>query len=441
MRRIRYLLMCLCLCLALSSCVSLCRHRVCEWVVLYEPTYREEGIRALRCEKCGRDLELQSIEKKICGHEDVTWVTDTEPTVTGKGARHSVCDTCGETLKTEELPALGYTREELERMLAPSVVKVYVYDFDGESVVKQGSGFFIDSSGTFLTNAHVAEDGYYMAVETSEGELFPVEEILAYDYETSDYAVCRAAGVTPVPVSFCPGADSGERVLTFGFPNDASSVQANEGELLGSYTDDSGSHYFISDAWIDHGSSGGALVNRFGEVIGMVTAVTEEGTGTALKYADLEPVIAACPAEGRSTEGYFHEVTVVSPDDGEISACFDFGLRDLRIEGDTISYELVAALKEEYGKVHWEGPVTVNAAVEVTFTFGRSDPEGGSEESADTFTVCRSLTFGDFSSLYSGVSQTFAEGVTRSRDAYSSLRVNVKVTGGAGGEGLMKVYE
>ena len=46
------------------------------------------------------------------------------------------------------------------------MVKVYCYDYDGETLLSQGSGFFINKTGTFITNAHVVEDAYYIKIKT-----------------------------------------------------------------------------------------------------------------------------------------------------------------------------------------------------------------------------------------------------------------------------------
>ena len=81
-----------------------------------------------------------------CEHTEGTWIVDVEATLDSAGSRHTECTECGETIRTETIPELTLTQAEVRNKLAKSLVKVCAYDYDGTTLLSQGSGFFINDS-------------------------------------------------------------------------------------------------------------------------------------------------------------------------------------------------------------------------------------------------------------------------------------------------------
>lgn len=58
---------------------------------------------------------------------------------------------------------------EITLSFKQNLVKVYCYDVSKTTVLAQGTGFFIDGNGTFITNYHVIDNSYYLQIQTSSG--------------------------------------------------------------------------------------------------------------------------------------------------------------------------------------------------------------------------------------------------------------------------------
>ena len=133
--------------------------------------------------------------------------------------------------KTESDTVL--TREEVFEKVKPSIVKVLACDYDGKTVISQGSGFFIDDKGTFITNAHVIKGCYHIKAQTYSEEVFEVDAILKYNDLTSDYAICRIKGMySSSPVEFTDSVKSGDIVYALGYPKDAFSISTTSGRII-----------------------------------------------------------------------------------------------------------------------------------------------------------------------------------------------------------------
>ena len=89
---------------------------------------------------------------EVCEHNESEWITDREPTLDAEGLRHTECTLCGETVNTATIPELYLSESEVIDRLAAAVVKVICYDYDGATVMSQGSGFFIDGRRSSRTS-------------------------------------------------------------------------------------------------------------------------------------------------------------------------------------------------------------------------------------------------------------------------------------------------
>ncbi len=253
----------------------------------------------------------------FCSHESALWQISTEATLLERGERQKICEECGKVLATESIPRLELSEEEISSALRASVVKVYSYSYDGVILLSQGSGFFIDDIGTFVTNAHVIKDTYILRIKTADGKTHSVSRLYSIDGESSDYAVCRADVTGNSYVKFSEDVEKGDTVYALGYPNDAISLTVTRGELLSKNTLADGVHYYASNAEIHNGSSGGVLANAQGEVIGITSCLFDNNSYGAIRYADIKDAIEyrdsfKAPAEE------FHKTDRITVNDGNI---------------------------------------------------------------------------------------------------------------------------
>ncbi len=167
------------------------------------------------------------------------------------------------------------TFEELAR-LASSVVMIAICDVTGK-VIGTGSGIMIGRDGYILTNNHVASGGRFYSVRIEDDEnYYDTDEIIKYN-PMLDLAIIRIQRkLDPIPVyKGREGLVRGQKVVAIGSPMGLFN-SVSDGIISGFRT--------IRDvdmiqftAPISHGSSGGAVLNMYGEVIGISTAGIDEG--------------------------------------------------------------------------------------------------------------------------------------------------------------------
>lgn len=191
---------------------------------------------------------------------------------------------------------------DVEKVLGgidPAVVRISIGSDDVVGV-GAGTGFFIDSQGTVVTNAHVVEDADTITAELSDGRTFAAE-LLGAD-PTRDLAVVRidiGEPTTAARLGSSEGVSVGDPVIAIG----------NALGLAGGPTVTTGiisalnrtvptesarlTNVIQTDAAINPGNSGGPLVNADGEVIGISTAIAgdAEGIGFAISIDHARPVI------------------------------------------------------------------------------------------------------------------------------------------------------
>ncbi|MCE2789247.1 MAG: trypsin-like peptidase domain-containing protein [Saprospiraceae bacterium] len=150
-----------------------------------------------------------------------------------------------------------------------------------QSEVKYGSGVVVGSDGILVTNYHVVRDCRLLEVTLYDNRKL-VGEIVGVD-PYSDLAVLRieASGLPTLVFGNSDSLQVGEWVLAVGNPMRLNSTvtagivsaKARQIQLL----DHEGVEAFIqTDAVVNPGNSGGALVNTAGELIGICTAVVSE---------------------------------------------------------------------------------------------------------------------------------------------------------------------
>lgn len=144
---------------------------------------------------------------------------------------------------------------------------------------KQGSGFFVNSSGLAVSNHHVFAGTNRWQIKLSNGQYFNVSKVIAQSKE-DDYIIFKVdlgfeCNYIPV-TNRMPSV--GERVFAIGSPLGLENTLSS-----GEISQFRGDSIQISVP-IDHGSSGGALINEYGEVIGITTSGIDK-SGANLNFA------------------------------------------------------------------------------------------------------------------------------------------------------------
>lgn len=158
-----------------------------------------------------------------------------------------------------------------------------IFTSDGENGF-QGSGFFINSTGLAVSNYHVFK-GTYKGLEQiklpNEDVAYKIKNVIAKS-EDEDFILftidCRGA-VPYIPVAKTRPS-VGEKVFAIGSPRGLENTFSS-GEVS-QWRD---KNLMQISAQIDHGSSGGALINAYGEVVGITSGTFYDGSQANLNYA------------------------------------------------------------------------------------------------------------------------------------------------------------
>ncbi len=165
---------------------------------------------------------------------------------------------------------VSLTPQQIYEKCSPAVFYIVLYDIMGEKI-KTGSGFFIDSSGLAVTNYHVIQGAARAVVTTSDGTEYEVSGV--YDYD--DFADLALIQVDGSGFSWLEMGDSDEVVTgmdayalgsPLGFTNTFS-----QGIISSASRMIYGVDCIQTTAAISSGSSGGALLDNTGKVIGITT--------------------------------------------------------------------------------------------------------------------------------------------------------------------------
>lgn len=214
-----------------------------------------------------------------------------------------VLDTAGKPGKSEMYADESgkFTVEGLAETVKPQIVEIITYEKINDSEpLGSGSGIIISENGYIVTNTHVLDGMKKIMVNTYDGKSYEAE-ISGRDAKT-DIAVIKIDAMGLIPAQFGNSDEvvQGEAVVAIG----------NPAGLTGSITDGivSGLNRKIrsdstgfemdciqTDAAISPGNSGGALVNMYGQVIGITSskyaATTTEGLGFAITINEAKPII------------------------------------------------------------------------------------------------------------------------------------------------------
>ena len=208
-----------------------------------------------------------------------------------------------------------YTARVVTERLAPSLGELfgdYVPRYRQRIERSLGSGVIVDKDGHIVTNHHVIANADSIRVQLSDGRVAEAR-IVGRDPDT-DLAVLKI-DLTPLPVAVFGRSDQlrvGDVVLAIGNPIGLSQtvthgiVSATSRQQLGIAPLED---FIQTDAPINFGNSGGALVDTSGALVGINTAIVAknlgvEGIGFAIPVNMVRGVLGDIVAHGRVIRGW-----------------------------------------------------------------------------------------------------------------------------------------
>ena len=246
--------------------------------------------------------------------------------------------TSAEPTTTAARPVKGLDAEQIYRSDSPGVVVItddqtqivpasFFSPAQREQVSALGSGFVIDKRGDIVTNDHVVQGAKDIRVGFSGGASYPAK-LIGSDPST-DIAVVRVKNAPDSLLRPLRFADSGvqvgdaayaignpfglERTMTAGIVSATGrDIQAPNGLVI--------ANAIQTDAPINHGNSGGPLLDRVGEVIGINSQIqggtvdANVGVGFAIPSATARSVSEQLIATGHAEHAWLGvEVAAIDP--------------------------------------------------------------------------------------------------------------------------------
>ncbi|MBR1738935.1 MAG: trypsin-like peptidase domain-containing protein [Ruminococcus sp.] len=194
-----------------------------------------------------------------------------------------------------------YSTEGVAAVVQSSIVEIYTYtDRNRTELVGTGSGVVISDDGYIVTNAHVLQSSGYHSVHTLDGDIFPAR-VIGRDSKT-DIAVIKISPgqLEPAVLGDSDEVMVGEQVVAVGNPAGLSGT-VTDGIVSAVHrkirSDSTGFQMdcIQTNAAISPGNSGGALVNMYGQVVGITSSKyvssSYEGLGFAITINEARPII------------------------------------------------------------------------------------------------------------------------------------------------------
>ncbi len=207
------------------------------------------------------------------------------------------------------LSAPGHAFAGSPEKVMPSVVSVLPeWPADARRTEEpEGSGVVILDGRTILTAAHVVDRALSVRVRTADGEI--LEATLKGRDRATDLAVLTVLHALPAMEIEPEDPKLGERVCAIGNPHGVG-LSLRCGVVSALHRAGMGFNHvedFVqTDAAVNPGDSGGALVNQAGRLVGLLQAIfsSESDTGKGLNFA-VSAQLAARVGEALATQGRF----------------------------------------------------------------------------------------------------------------------------------------
>ena len=175
-----------------------------------------------------------------------------------------------------------------------------------------GSGFLINKEGYILTNAHVISNAVNIHVVLAEGKKEYPAKIIGIDRLTDTALIKIEPDFVPTVLPFGDSdkLQMGEMVLAIGnplgFQHSVTSGLISAKERATPHAGNRYTNFLQTDSAINPGSSGGPLINLYGEVVGINTAIVEQAQliGFAIPINTVKGVMGMLII-GKTERGWF----------------------------------------------------------------------------------------------------------------------------------------
>jgi putative serine protease PepD len=218
----------------------------------------------------------------------------------------------------------GLTVNEIYRRTSPGVVEVTARSTSGsqfpfghsQESVGQGSGFVYDTSGHVVTNEHVVDGASSVTVKFANGKSYSAK-VVGRDSST-DVAVLKvnapSSALHPLTLADSDAVSVGDGVVAIGSPfglenSVTSGIVSALHRSIDSPNGFSIPDAIQTDAPINHGNSGGALLDASGHVIGITSQIESDsggndGVGFAVPSNTVRSVVSQLLASGKVEHAY-----------------------------------------------------------------------------------------------------------------------------------------
>ncbi len=138
----------------------------------------------------------------------------------------------------------------------------------------RATGFLVDGKGYIITNAHVVNRMKNIYVQNNKGEYF--KAVVVHTDPRADLAILKIKDSEFRTISNLPysikkgGSDLGEQIFTLGYPRNE--IVYGEGYLSAKSGNEGDSTAYQISVSVNPGNSGGPVLNKNGEIIGIITS-------------------------------------------------------------------------------------------------------------------------------------------------------------------------
>jgi len=173
--------------------------------------------------------------------------------------------------------SFGELREREEKLTVPQIVErvgraiVFIESQDkNHNVLGRGSGVIIHRAGIIVTNYHVLKGAHFAEVKLQGDEIYHDVFVIGEDKQ-KDLAIMRirANNLPAAPLGDSTKVKIGEKVIAIGNPLGYERTVSDG--IISGVREIEGVNYLQITTPISPGSSGGALLNIYGEVVGITS--------------------------------------------------------------------------------------------------------------------------------------------------------------------------
>ena len=253
----------------------------------------------------------------------------------GSGEASSPSSAVSSGLPAAQTQTTALSVNQIYRLASPGVVEITTatgsgsspYPYGGGSSRAQGSGFVYDAAGHIVTNEHVVEGASSIRVRFSDGSTYKAS-LVGSDAST-DLAVLKVNAPTsklhPLALADSSKVEVGDGVVAIGSPfglenSVTSGIVSAVHRQMTAPNDFTIDDAIQTDAAINHGNSGGVLLDLLGHVVGVTAQIKSdsggnEGVGFAVPSSTARSVASKLISSGKVEHAYLGVAVQTIPSD------------------------------------------------------------------------------------------------------------------------------